>query len=271
MATEFAVSRTVRDTAALFDAVSAPAPGDPFVITQPERPYFKEVGAPVGKLRIGLTTDPQMPGEVVPEVEKAIRDVAKKCEEMGHIVEEAALNFNLENALLGFKVSYYSVLLICDMLAFSLKRPIDSDHLEPVLLGSYHEAKKLSAGDLLIAQARMNAVRREIAPFFDKYDLLLSPTTNAPATLLGTLTSEQDISPDDFFSKCLEFCPFTPLFNITGQPAVSIPAGLSEAGLPIGAHFVARFGDEATLIRLASAFEEAMPWRDRKPPVHVSN
>jgi amidase len=271
MAVEFAVSRTIRDTAALLDAVSAPAPGDPFVIVQPERPYLEEVGAPVERLRIAFTTKPWLPGDVDPEVAKAIEEVARKCESMGHVVEEASPSYNIENAFLGRKVNLISYKMNCDMLSSKLKRPVDSNHLEPVSLATYQSAKKFSAEDMVITQIRLNAVRREIAPFFNKYHLLLTSTTSVPAVQFGLLDTNHDISPDEHMHKIVGFCPNTSVFNATGQPAISLPLAQSESGLPIGAHFVARFGREDTLIRLASAFEEAMPWRDRKPPVHASN
>jgi amidase len=271
MAVEFAVSRTVRDTAVLLDAVSAPASGDPFVIIQPKRPFREEVGAPVEKLRIAFTTKSWWPGDVDPEVAKAIEAVAGQCESMGHVVEEASPSYNTENAFLGRKVNWISYKLNCDMLSLKLKHPIDSNHLEPVSLATYQSAKKLSAEDMFIAKVRLNAVRREIAPFFNKYDLLLTSTTSVPAVPFGKLDTNHDISPDEHIHKFEGFCPNTGVFNVTGQPAISLPLAMSESGLPIGAHFIARFGEEATLIRLAGAFEEAMPWRDRKPPVHASN
>ncbi len=190
---------------------------------------------------------------------------------MGHIVEEAVPQFSIENSFLGLKINFYSSLAICNLLAFQYNRPIDSDHLEPVILTAYQEAQKLTAVDMVLTQTRMNAVRREMAPFFDKYDLFLTPTTITPAVPLDTLNTIQDISPDEFFFKCGGFCPNTSVFNITGQPAISLPLAQSKSGLPIGAHFSARFGREDMLIRLASAFEEAMPWKDRQPPVYVSS
>jgi amidase len=268
---ELVVCRTVRDAAAMLDAVCAPASGDPFVIIQPERPYAEEAGAPAGKLKIAFATETWLPAPVDPDVVKTIEQVAKQCEEMGHIVEQTVPRVNNENSFLGLKFCFYSSLAVCNLFSLLYDRPIDGDHLEPVILRAYQEAQKLTAFDMVLTQTKMNAVRREMAPFFDEYDLLLTPTTTKPAVPLGTLDTVQDISTNRFFFNAGGFCPNTSVFNITGQPAISLPLGQSESGLPIGAQFVARFGEEATLIRLAAAFEEAMPWRDRKPPVHASN
>jgi amidase len=130
--------------------------------------------------------------------------------------------------------------------------------------------KRLSVEELLASLEVFNRLRRESGALFEEYDLLLTPTLALPPQPLGKYSQNQDMEAIAFFAMCDDIGQFLPLFNITGQPAITLPLCWSEAGWPMGMQFVGRFGEEETLIRVASAFEEAMPWRDRIPPVHVS-
>jgi amidase len=274
MLQEFVVSRTIRDTAAILDAVSQPAPGDPFIIMQPERPYIQEVNATPGKLRLAWTAQSWQPGTAVhPEVVRCVEQAAAKCDEMGHQVVETNPVFDYDEYLralcilwgFGFDVSI-------DALAAKMGREINVETLEPVTLSWYDYARHLSAADAMTAEGIMNKFRRTFGRFFQEYDVLLTPTlAQLPEPLGKYVSTRTDTDFVGFMRLCDETCMHLPPFNVTGQPAISVPLGQSKSGLPIGVQFVARFGDEATLIRLASAFEQVMPWRDRTPPVHVSS
>ena len=267
---EFVVSRTVRDTAAMLDAVSKPAPGDPVVIMQPRQPYLKEVGAPTEKLRIAYTAESWTGVDVNSEIAANVENIARMCEEMGHYVEAAKPQLDLEpyfNALGVFWGA--SICYACDQLSQKMRRPVDSHHLEPVTLEVYLNARQFSAVDVIRARAALNMTRRKIGTFFEKYELLLTPTIAQLPVPIGTIDQNQDVSIQEWYQGTSQFNAFTNLFNATGLPAISLPLGQSSAGLPIGIQFAAGFGKEDLLIRVAGAFEKAMPWVDRRPPVHV--
>jgi amidase len=268
---EFVVSRTVRDTAAMLDAVSTPAPGDPFVIFQPRQPYLKEVGAPTGKLRIAFTIESWSGVAVNQELAAKVTDIARVCEDMGHYVEEARPHLDLESYFNALEVMWGSSLSFsCDKLSEKMNRPVDAHHLEPVTLKIYKASRQYSAADVIHANVALNFARRRVGRFFDNYDLLLTPTTAQLPVPLESIHLDQDISIEEWEHGTSQFNAFTNLFNVTGLPAISLPLFQSSAGLPQGIQFVSGFGDEATLLRIAGAFEEAMPWADRKPPNHVS-
>ena len=270
---EFIVSRTVRDTAVMLDAVSAPAPGDPFIISQPSRPYSREVGAPSGKLRIAWTTDSWQPGSSVdPEVVSCTEQVASVCEKAGHELIEDSPTFDYEEFLVttckAWAVGMYGGM---DMYAAMMGRAVSEDFLEPVLLSYYDYSKGLTAADMFMIELNLNKFRRTFGDFFEKYDMLLTPTlTKLPEPLGKYSKMRTDIDYVGFMRLCDDTKGFCSAANVTGQPAISLPLGQSRSGLPIGIQFTARFGEESALIRLASSLEREMPWSDRIPPVHVS-
>jgi amidase len=269
---EFVVSRTVRDTAAMLDAVSRPAPGEPYVITQPCRPFLEEVDSPTGTLRIAFTAESWTGVGVNPEIVAGVEHIARMCETMGHYVETAKPQVDLEPYFSALRVFWgVSMRYSCDQLAQKMDRPVDSNHLEHVTLKVYEDAGQFSASDVIRARAALNLTRREVGAFFERYDLLLTPTIAQLPVPIGTIDQNQDAPLEKWYQGTSQFNAFTNLFNATGFPAMSLPLDRSSAGLPIGIQFAAGFGKEDLLIRLASAFEKALPWADRKPPVHISN
>ena len=269
---EFVVSRTVRDSAAMLDAVSLPAPGDPFIIVQPRQSYLEEIKAPTGKLRIAFTSESWTGIEVNPEVADKVKDVARLCEVMGHDVETAKPQFDLEPYFGALGVMWgASLSFACDRLAEIMNRPVDVDHLEPVTLNLYENSRNYSAADVISAKIALNTTRREVGRFFKKYDLLLTPTVTQLPAALGSIDLNQDEGLDAWHYGTAQFNAFTNLGNATGFPAISLPLCQSADGLPIGMQFMAGFGKEALLMQVAGAFEEAMPWADRRPPLHVGN
>jgi amidase len=267
---EFVVSRSVRDTAAMLDAVSTPSPGDPYVIIQPRRPFLEAVGAATGKLRIAFTADSWTGVEVNAEIAANANNIARMCEDMGHIVEAARPQFDLGPYFGALGVLWNASLgYTCDQLAQQMDRPVDSNYLEPVTLELYDNSKKISVADVFSARAALNTTRRKVGKFFQKYDLLLTPTTAQLPAPIGTIDQNQEVALEKWYQGTSQFNAFTNLFNATGLPAVSLPLCQSTAGLPIGIQFVAGFGKEDLLLRIASAFEETLPWVDHKPPIHV--
>ncbi len=273
MLQEFVVSRTVRDTALMLDAVSMPAPGDPFIIPQPARAFVKEMNVSPGKLRIAWTTDSWKPGgSVNPEVIGCIEQVVSECEKAGHTLVEASPVFDYEQYLhavcVGWAFGMYAGL---DMFAAMAGRPVSEETLEPVMLSFYHYSKNLTAADMFMAEFVLNQFRRTFGTFFEQYDVLLTPTLIELPEPLGKYSKKRtDVDYVKYMRLCDDTRVHPPAANVTGQPAVSLPLGQSRSGLPIGVQFMARFGEEATLIRLASQLEQAMPWCDAIPLVHVS-
>jgi amidase len=272
MGVEFALTRSIGDMAALLEAVSKPAPGDPFIICQPTKPYFQEVGAKLEPLRIAFTTTPWGGYRIDPEVKTATQQTATWLERMGHTVTEHSPSFNYEEfihaACVGWAVGFDGWL---DSLAQQTGRSVE-ENLEPVTLSLYNYAKTLTANDVVDAEFVYDNIRRKVGRFFEDYDILLTPTLTLKPDPLGTYSQNHHYDGFmSFFKACDESCVFLPLFNLTGQPALSLPLYQSRDGLPIGMQFVAKFGREDTLIRLASRLEQTLPWKTRVPSVHASS
>jgi amidase len=273
MLQEFVLSRTVRDTALMLDAVSGPAPGDPFIITQPGRPFAQEVNAPTESLRIAWTTDSWQPSITVDsEVVHCVEKVVSECEKAGHELVEASPVFDYEEYLQATcKAWAFGVYVGMDMFGGALGQKVSEETVEPVMLSFYRYSKDLTATDMFMTEFVLNKFRRTFGKFFEQYDLLLTPTLIKLPEPLGKYSKMRtDLDYVGFMRLCDETKVFTSAANVTGQPAMTLPLGLSQSGLPIGIQFIARFGEEGALIRLASWFEQEMPWRDRIPPVHAS-
>lgn len=270
---EFVVSRSVRDTAAMLDAVSAPAPGDPFIITQPSIPYLEEVGAPLPKLKVAWTTNPWPPEvSVDSEVVHCVEQVVSEIERTGNEVTEATPTFDYEEFLKATCDSWaFGMYAGMDMFAAMMGRQISAETVEPVIMSYYDYSKHLAAGDAFMAEMVLNKFRRNFGKFFEKYDLLITPTlTKLPEPIGRYSKMRTDLDYIGFMRLCDETKGFSAAANVTGQPAITLPLGQSKSGLPIGVQFVSRFGEESDLIRLASWLEREMPWADRVPAVHVS-
>jgi len=267
LAIDHVLSRSVRDSAALLDATCGPGVGDPYVAPRAARPFSKEVGADPGRLRIAFSTAAATGASVHPDCEAAVRDAAALCADLGHEVEEAELPVDGE-FIVGPFITVWSAgaAMAVDGLTLLAGRPPGPDDFEPVTWALCEKGRQFSAAQYLVAVAILQRVAREIATFMLRYDVLLSPVLAEPPVPLGTFDSPPD-DPMRGFDRAVEYCPFTPVANFTGQPAMSVPLFWNADGLPIGAHFVGRFGDEATLFRLAAQLEEARPWADRRPAV----
>jgi amidase len=273
MLQEFVVSRSVRDTAVMLDVVSKPVLGDPFIIVQPVRPYAQEVNAPTERLRIAWTTDTWQPGgSVNSEVVRCVEQVVSECERAGHELVEASPVFDYEEYLHALCVAWaFGNFAGIDMLAATTGRTISEETLEPVFLSFYEYSKALTGADMMMTEFVLNQFRRTFGNFFEQYDMLLTPTLIKLPEPLGKYTKMRtDVDYVGYMRLCDETRVHTTAANVTGQPAISLPLGHSQSGLPIGVQFIARFGEEGALIRLASALEQEMPWRDRIPPIHAS-
>ncbi|RWO18162.1 MAG: amidase [Mesorhizobium sp.] len=268
---ESVLCRTVRDMAAALDVFSGPRPGDPFIIVQPNRPYVEELSQPTGRLRIGVARTSWSPIDVEPEVLRAVDSTASLLEEMGHSVTDIDPPFKFEDYT---KIRLDMSALDASSLeeaARAMGRTLSADTLEPVNLKFYRRGRSRS---LSVSGEIDEAIRRmlvHVAEAISAYDILLTPTTSIVARPHGgiyALTNEA-VSLEDFLEAEYGACAHLGVFNVTGQPSVSLPLAHSADGLPIGIHIVGRFGDEGTLVRVARDLEEARPWKHRRPDIRV--
>ncbi|RMF11984.1 MAG: amidase [Alphaproteobacteria bacterium] len=264
------VSRSVRDSAAALDAIQGPEPGDPYIIAPPTRSYLNEVARPPEPLRIALMTTPWNGGKVDADCIRAAIEAADLCETLGHRVEEDAPALGVDWP--GFveanaRIWCTNIARMVDALAIETGRQISPDTLEATTLACYEYGKRLSAGELLGALDICNMVSRSVGDFFTRHDMLLTPTLPLPPQPLGTYDANQGgLDALGWTSRLFEASPFTPIFNVTGQPAMSVPLAMSRHGLPLGVQFAARMNREDLLFRLAGQLEQATPWAMRYPP-----
>ena len=267
---EHALTRSVRDSAALLDATAGPDLGDPYWAPPPERPFLQEVGADPGQLRIAFTTQTPTGTTLHPDCVAAVKDAAALCADLGHQVVEASPPVNGQMLTQMF-TSVWSAgcALNIDAMAFLTRHAATEDQFEPLTWALAKAGRSVTAPAYLMAVALMQMMARGIARFFVDHDVWLTPTLGEPPVPLGTFDSTPE-DPLRGFTRAGEFVPFTPIINVTGQPAISLPLYWNAERLPIGTHFVGRFGDEATLFRLAAQLEQARPWADRRPPVSAT-
>ncbi|WP_327066178.1 amidase family protein [Kitasatospora sp. NBC_01250] len=263
LAAEHVVSRSVRDSAAVLDAIAGPAPGDPYWAPPIAGRFAQAVRqGPDRPLRIAYTTRPGT-GPLDPACATAVLDAAKLCADLGHQVGEAAPEVAFAELVDPFLVLWAAGVSSAITSYAQLSGRIPSaDRFEELTWQLYQQGRTLSASQYLLAVGTLQRAARSIAGFYQSYDVLLSPVTAWPAPELGTFAIG---SPDQQLMRAIEFCHETPLANLTGQPAMSVPLHWTEAGLPIGVHATGRFGDEATLFALAAELETAQPWADRLP------
>ncbi|HVM40198.1 MAG TPA: amidase [Acidimicrobiia bacterium] len=263
------VTRSVRDTAAVLDVLSGATLGDPYAAPTPERPFADEVDADPGRLRIGvLATDPTGSTEVHVDCVTATEDAGRLLEGLGHTVEAA-----YPQALEDPGVTEHFFPLFGAWAAYDLRmweqmvgRAPTEDDVEAGTWAVAQMGAATSAVDYYRAARWMNGWTRRVAEWWNDFDVLVTPTISEPPPPLGEFTDTPDF-PGRGLVKSSAIVPFTVPFNITGQPAVSLPLSWNEAGLPVGVQFVAAYGREDVLIRLASQLEEARPWADRRPAI----
>jgi len=261
-----AITRSVRDSAALLDATSGPDVGDPYWAPPPSRPYLLEVGFPPPRLRIAVATKAWNGHAVDPECVAAVNATAKLCESLRHYVEEAwpAVDEAARGKAVGVIVTSQTRASL-QRAAAVLGRQATAEDVETITWGYAEYARQFSGTDYAAAIDVLHRTGRDVGRFFLRYDVLLTPTMCTPPHKLGVISLMRTDS-DAFHKDLFGDIAFTSPFNTTGNPAMSVPLHWSAAGLPVGVQFVGRFGDEATLFRLAAQLEAARPWADRRPP-----
>lgn len=264
---EHAITRSVRDSAAMLDLTDAPQPGDYYRAPPKERPFLEEVEREPGKLRIGMSAEPPFPAEVHADCVAAMENAAALCESLGHEVEEGTPEFDGPALAEGIgKLLCIHLAYGIDAMAEITRRRPSPDNVEAATWELARRGRELPATEMLDVLETFTATARRAAPWWERYDVWLTPTLAQPPLEHGVVyTGDPDA--DRYLRRWLEFVPFTPIANVTGNPAMSVPLHWNDEGLPIGSHFVAGFGREDLLYRLAGELERAAPWADRHPPV----
>jgi amidase len=287
-ACDHAITRSVRDSATLLDATAGPDTGAPYYAAPPACSFLSEVGEDPGKLRIAFTSEPLLGSNVEEDCIKGLEDTVKLCQELGHEMVEAVPPVDRQVIARAFMTTVCSeIRALVDESARLLNRKATSRDFEPLTWMVTLLGKEFPASDLSHVINMIQLYSRRVGEFFEKYDILLTPTLAMPPLktyesqvkgiqaflmkFFGRLNAgglvKRLVGLDYMAAEAFKFAAFTPLYNTTGQPAMSVPLYWNDEGLPIGMQFVGRYGDEATLFRLAGQLEKARPWADRKPPV----
>lgn len=273
---QLGLSRTVRDSAALMDIVQGYAPGDPYYTAAPAEGFLAQVGRDPGRLRIGLLDTPWNGAALDPEIAEATLAVARELEALGHRVERVTAPLGTSwDSFVQANAHIWCATLVrwIDGLAATTSRPIDLSTLEPATLACYAYGLQARAMEFAGALEVRNLITRSVAGWFDDFDVLLTPTLPRLPHALDTYSrGAQTMDGLQWTARVFEHSPFTPVFNVAGTPAMSLPLAMSrQQGLPIGLQFAARFGAEEVLLRLAGQLEQALPWHERKPQIWVGD
>ncbi len=274
LAVALAQTKTVRDTATMLDCLCAPQTGDPFIIPKPDQAYGDLLERAPKKLKIGWSVAPLMGIETDPEIKKAVEETAKILEQMGHDVCEDGPSYDGIASVRKFSDVWFFG-FDRRLRAFSQRsgHKISEETLEPVVWQIYQHASNMTGDDFLAGVAEVNRARRELCAFYDDYDIWLGPTTPRVAEPHGKYhLARTDVNLDNYVEEILAVpAQFTVPHNIMATPAISLPLAMHSSGLPIGIQLGARFASEHILLALASALEQALPWKNRIPPHHASN
>lgn len=287
-AVEHILSRSVRDSATMLDLTHGADPGAPYEISLPERPFLAEVKREPGRFRIAWTTKPTLGSKVHPNCAIAVEETVRLLEDLGHDLIEA------EPQIDGPAFSRAFMIMIASEVGADIRnverilgRKARRGELEPMTWALGLLSKSLSARKLSGALRLLGREARSVGAFFEEHDMLLTPTVSRPPPRIGELAptylEQQQLRIlgvlgsghlfkafgllDEIAKHAFEFTPWTPVYNVTGQPAMSVPLHWDPKGLPIGVHLVGRFGSEATLLQLAAQLERAKPWFDQVPEI----
>ncbi|WP_141617396.1 amidase [Myxococcus sp. AB036A] len=268
LVTEHALTRSVRDSAALLDVTCGADAGTPYQAPAKARPYTQEVNTPPGRLRIRVAVRNPMGAALHPECLAAIHSAARLLEDLGHHVDEGSLEVPGDDAVGQHFITVWTagVVFSIDAMAERLGRSPEASHFEPFTWALYQYGLDQGLSAYLRASAELQRHSRAALHHFDDVDVWLMPTLNELAPPLGTFSSPpgEPLAP---LLRAGAFASLCPMANTTGLPAMSLPLHWSPDGLPVGVQFMGRFGDEATLFRLAAQLEAARPWAQRRPPV----
>ncbi len=262
------VSRTVRDSAAMLDATGVHEVDSPYPAPPKERPYMEEIVTPPGALRIGFYTETPRGDPVDPHIRAAVEETASLLEDLGHHVEERGLGINYRHLYAAQRaVSGANFVAGMHERIKEMGRQPEEHELEALTWRNWKGAEgRLTAADVGRGLHTLRELNRQILANWLEVDVMLCPVLGTSVPKIGFCdpVNQDPRTTDAHQAKSF---PFTPPYNFTGQPSLSLPLAWDEGGLPIGMMFTGRYGDEATLFRLAAQLEEARPWKDKRPPV----
>ncbi len=292
LSVELGVSRSVRDSAAMLDAVAGAAPGDQFVAPTPEGPYLTDAARDPEHLSIAFSIHDFRGNRVHPHVEAAVLETASLLERLGHEVTEDIPNIDgdaMSHAFLdvwaGLAGGLFKLVLDTASERASVRRlrsllgdyrtvqviaKVDSRDsgmpaFEPFTWALARRSMRQRPADFIAAQTTLQDISHIMGEFLERYDVFLSPVLGSPPLKTGAI--DQTRPWDELTETLFRYVAFTPLANFSGLPAMSVPLSWTPDGLPVGSHFQGRFADESTLIRLAGQLERAQPWADRRPDI----
>ncbi|GIU84805.1 MAG: 6-aminohexanoate-cyclic-dimer hydrolase [Acidimicrobiales bacterium] len=269
------LTRSVRDTAAVLDILAGPEPGDPYTAPPSSRPYSEEVEAAGEPLRVGWAVRAADPSVVVhPECAEAVSSAVRLLEELGHhVLDDRPACFEDAEEAASLAAHFTNVYTAStarelDRLGELLGRPLSKDDVEESTWMTAEMGRAVTSAALLASSEWLSSFSRRMARWWEGADVLVTPTITEPPPPLGSFAPTPE-NPLAGMIRSAALVQFTVPFNVTGQPAISLPLHWTEDGLPVGVQFVAAFGREDLLIRLAARLEEARPWRNRRPPHHA--
>ncbi|HID8414292.1 TPA: amidase [Serratia marcescens] len=273
---QLGLSRTVRDSAALLDAMQRPHVGEPYYTAPPAHSWLSQVTRQPGRLRIGMMTEAWNGGKTESNIAGATAETAVLLAALGHQVSETEMAIGVSWQELVFaNAQIWCVNLVgwVDGLSQASGRAISSETLEPETLACYRYGQAARAVDMVRALEVRNRVTRAVGAYFQQYDLLLTPTLPDLPWRLGRYgANAANMDGLEWTAHLFDHSPFTPVFNVAGVPAMSVPlAQDAQHNLPIGMQFVAGFGREDRLLQLAGQLERAAPWHGRRPAIWAGN
>ncbi len=266
-------TKTVRDAAAMLDCVSTPKAGDPFIIPRPDEGFLAPLQSAPKGLRVGIVLDELLGVPVDPEVANAVRETAALLAEMGHHVEEASVDMGGEAvAEATTDLFFFAFDARLDGYAKRAGRSVSTELLEPPILSLYEHAKTVTPARFMAVLSELNTARRRLGAFYDTYDIWLSPTTARVAEPWGKYhLSKPDVTAANIAREIYhEPIQYTIPHNIMGTPAISLPLAMHTTGVPIGVQIAAKPGDDHLPLQLAAVLEQARPWDERVPDLHVT-
>jgi amidase len=261
------VSRTVRDSAAMLDVTGVPEPASPYPAPPKEGPYLAEVDRSPGRLRIAWSTETPRGRPIDPQVEAALHAAAELLKALGHEVVEQGLGIDylaLYRAMAAPGAANFAAGM--KRLIERVGREPEPDELEPLTWASLKAGRRVTGEDALWGLQEMRRLNRQTLALFETFDVYLTPVMGTPPPPIGYI-DPVSLTPKEVNRRQAEVFPYTPPFNASGQPSISLPLAWSASGLPIGMMFTGRYADEATLFRLAGQLEKEAPWKDRRPMV----
>lgn len=272
LVSQLGLSRTVRDSAAMLDAISIPAVGEPYYTAAPDESFLSSAGKDPKKLKIGLMIDPVNGAKTAGVVANSIKKTARLLEDLGHAVEPVRFDAGVSwEAFVHANAQFWTLNTAAwvELIASITGRPINEEYLERATLVVHEYGMKVSGMDMMEALGTRNIVTRNLGAYFEEYDILMTPVVPDLPLKIGQYNEIQDeVDGLGWINHVFTQSPFTALANIAGVPSMSVPSGFDEAtNLPIGAMYSAKFGNDSTLFSLAGQIERAAPWTGRTPKV----